>query len=166
MPGLGTECFALRALGREHSLILAAELQQPLRNFLEQHHSPKNLVEDCTGSAFLHMARNMALRCDLFVAGFPCQPFSAAGSNGGTGDVRGRVIHSLIKWITEALPGSFVLENVSGFVYRHRNTFRAVMASLRGILDPATGKLAYRVRARILNSRDFGTPQALRGKMS
>ena len=121
-------------------------------------------MEDCTGSAFLNAARKVASRCDLFVAGFPCQPFSAAGSNAGTGDVRGQVIHSLIKWIAEALPRAFVLENVTGFIYRHRNTFRVAMASLRGILDPVSGMAAYRVRARILNSRDFGTPQALRGR--
>ena len=47
---------------------------------------------------------------DIFMAGFPCQPFSRAGLGHGTLDPRGTVVFRLISWIEVHLPVIFVLE--------------------------------------------------------
>ena len=54
---------------------------------------------------------------DLYVAGFPCQPFSDAGLKQGFRDVKGRgdIIFHLLDYIRLHLPKVFVLEKVSGF---------------------------------------------------
>lgn len=68
--------------------------------------------------------------CDLFIAGFPCQPFSAAGSGHGVLDARGTVIYRLIAWIDKHQPTLFVLENVRGLVDRHTETFHEILVML------------------------------------
>jgi len=51
---------------------------------------------------------------DIFVAGFPCQPFSQAGRQRGTKDSR-YVIPEMLRLIREVKPNVILLENVPGF---------------------------------------------------
>lgn len=46
--------------------------------------------------------------------GPPCQPFSLAGERKGLGDSRGNLVMEFIRIVREALPVSFVMENVVG----------------------------------------------------
>lgn len=68
--------------------------------------------------------------CDVFVAGFPCQPFSAGGSGRGQLDPRGTVVFRLITWISLHLPTIFVLENVLGLLERHPDTLYEILRLL------------------------------------
>lgn len=154
--GMGTESFALNSMQVPHHLILASEIQQPMREFLRSNHAPRVLLPDCTSAEFLQAGAG----ADLFVAGFPCQTFSSAGRNSGVKDPRGRVIVSLIKWLRAHQPAAFILENVPGLVRRHPKVFRAILRKLEGILDLDTNKGCYRVTWAIVNSRDHGVPQA------
>ena len=58
----------------------------------------------------------LAGTCDLYVAGFPCQPFSSEGSHGGLSDKHGRgiVIFAIIEYLKHNFPVCFLLENVDG----------------------------------------------------
>lgn len=68
--------------------------------------------------------------CDIFVAGFPCQPFSAGGTGLGKLDPRGTVVFRLITWISIHLPSIFVLENVLGLLERHSDTLYEILRLL------------------------------------
>lgn len=49
---------------------------------------------------------------DMLCAGFPCQPFSAAGKELGFADTRGTIFFKLLEIIKEKNPGIVFLENV------------------------------------------------------
>ena len=53
---------------------------------------------------------------DIYVIGFPCQPFSTAGKQQGFEDKqnRGTIIFHVIKYIQKHSPKIFILENVEG----------------------------------------------------
>ena len=154
--GMSTESFALKRMNVPHRLVLACELEDKMRYFIRHNHKPKTLLSDCTTPEFLRAGAG----AELFVAGFPCQTFSAAGRNAGLNDPRGRVIEWLIKWLSIHQPHAFILENVQGLVRRHQKIFRAIMRGLEGILDTGTNKVCYRITWAIMNSRHHGVPQA------
>ena len=93
---------------------------------------------------------------DLYVAGFPCQPFSAMGLREGVSDRhgRGRIITHVVAALEAKQPKAFVLENVRGLVTSHPKTFRLILEKLRSI-----GGGAYKVSWRVLNTLDYGIPQ-------
>jgi len=97
-------------------------------------------------------------RCDLLSGGFPCQPFSAIGKGEGTDDPRGTVVYNIIKYIKAARPKAFFLENVSGLVSQHRETFDNILKELRGI--KVNGSSYYRVVWTVVNTKEHGVPQS------
>ena len=154
--GMSTESFALKRMNVPHHLVFACELEDKMRYFIRHNHKPETLLSDCTTPEFLRAGAG----AELFVAGFPCQTFSAAGRNAGLNDPRGRVIEWLIKWLSIHQPHAFILEIVEGLVRRHQKIFRAIMRGLEGILDTGTNKVCYRITWAIMNSRHHGVPQA------
>jgi DNA (cytosine-5)-methyltransferase 1 len=54
-------------------------------------------------------------KVDLFTGGFPCQPFSAAGSRNADEDPR-HLFPTCLKFIEEAQPNRVFLENVEGLI--------------------------------------------------
>jgi len=70
---------------------------------------------------------------DLYVAGFPCQPFSTMGSRQGVRDKLGRglLINHIIATLAAKRPRAFLLENVKGLVLQHRATFAQHYAATR-----------------------------------
>ena len=155
--GLGTECFALRKLGRPHKLLLACEAEEHLRRFLQLSHRPRTLLDDATSRSFVQS--DSGHNADLFIAGFPCQPFSNQGRHGGTHDERGVIIWSLVEWMRHHTPRTFCLENVAGLQTTHKQTFAKIIKQLRDIKEG--NKPCYSVVWRVLNSRKYGVPQDL-----
>ena len=98
-------------------------------------------------------------RCDLLSGGFPCQPFSLIGKGEGTDDPRGTVVYKIIKYIREARPKAFFLENVSGLVTQHKETFENILKALRGIKG-ADGSSYYKVVWTQVNTKDHGVAQS------
>ena len=96
----------------------------------------------------------------IFTAGFPCQPFSAAGLHQGTCDGRGRgtVAYKVIELLAQLKPLTFLLENVEGLVVSHWSTFSEIIKLLRQIQHH--GQAFYQVTWKVLNSRTHsGLPQ-------
>ena len=87
--------------------------------------------------------------CDLFVAGFPCQPFSSGGVGLGVQDPRGTIIYRLIAWIEKHRPLMFILENVRGLVERHSETFAEILFLL-------TALQCYEIKWGILSAHTHG----------
>ena len=50
-----------------------------------------------------------------YTCGFACQPFSAAGNNGGLADERSSSMKGAVRYITKEVPLVFILENVRNF---------------------------------------------------
>lgn len=90
---------------------------------------------------------------DLLCAGFPCQPFSAAGKELGFKDTRGTVFFRLLEIINAKKPNIVFLENVKNLV-RHDGgkTYKIILDSL--------SNAGYSLSPVILDSAYFGIPQS------
>jgi DNA (cytosine-5)-methyltransferase 1 len=90
---------------------------------------------------------------DLLTGGFPCQAFSLAGKREGFEDTRGTLFRDIIRIAEAKKPKYLILENVSGLT-SHDNglTFNIITRELK--------RIGYGVAYKILNSKDYGTPQS------
>jgi DNA (cytosine-5)-methyltransferase 1 len=96
---------------------------------------------------------------DFLLAGFPCQPFSAAGNRQGFADTRGTLFFEIERILKDKRPFGFLLENVEGLVKHDlRNKKDELGHTLSTILNKLRG-LGYDVTWKVLNSADFDTPQ-------
>ena len=90
---------------------------------------------------------------DMLCAGFPCQPFSAAGKELGFKDSRGTVFFRLLSVIEAKKPKIVFLENVPNLVRHDKGrTFRVITDKLKNA--------GYSVSFDILSSEYFGIPQS------
>jgi DNA (cytosine-5)-methyltransferase 1 len=100
---------------------------------------------------------------DLYVAGFPCQPFSMAGKRKGFNDKRGNVFWSCLEVIEKKQPKYFILENVKGILNHDKEnkkikgfgrTWNTIWESLVEM-----EKYGYTVKWKVLNTKHYGIPQ-------
>ncbi len=90
---------------------------------------------------------------DMLCAGFPCQPFSAAGKELGFKDSRGTIFFKLLAIIEEKKPEIVFLENVPNLVRHDKGkTYRTIIEKL---MDAG-----YSISSKILDSSFFGIPQS------
>jgi len=92
---------------------------------------------------------------DVLTAGFPCQPFSNAGSRKGTKDPRGQLYQHTFKFIDKLKPKVIVFENVRGILSTKTHDGKLIDE----IVETLTNKFNYHVRYRLLNLSHFGVPQ-------
>ena len=89
---------------------------------------------------------------DVLTAGFPCQPFSAAGKKQGTRDPRGTLFEVIVEVVRARRPRFFVLENVKRLLsMEHGEHFATVLSAL--------SELDYFIEWRVLNAKNFGLAQ-------
>jgi DNA (cytosine-5)-methyltransferase 1 len=98
-------------------------------------------------------------RPDLLVGGPPCTPFSKSGfwlewKRAGL-DPDASLLQAYTRVLAEARPRAFVLENVYALTYDNKASRPAFLRLLREIEDAG-----YRYRWQVLNSADYGVPQA------
>ncbi len=101
---------------------------------------------------------------DLYVAGFPCQPFSSAGLKKGFDDKRGNVFWSCLEVIKTKKPSFFILENVRALLWHDRsksspagsygNTWKIIWEALSKLKEDG-----YDVQWKLMNTREYGIPQ-------
>ena len=89
-----------------------------------------------------------AERCDVLIAGPPCQGFSTLGKR-DPGDARNRLGLELLRWVDATDPRVVLVENVAAFLGSW--AFRTLAEQLR--------QRGYDVRAEVLDARDYGVPQ-------
>lgn len=89
---------------------------------------------------------------DVLVGGFPCQPFSLSGLQGGFDGKDGDLFNQCARFINDKKPKVFLLENVKGFARLQGGYY--LKAAIR-ILS----SLGYRVDWRLINCADYGIPQ-------
>jgi DNA (cytosine-5)-methyltransferase 1 len=92
---------------------------------------------------------------DILTAGFPCQPFSNAGSRKGTKDPRGQLYQQTFKFIDKLNPKVVMFENVRGILSTKTENGKLIDE----IVDTLTNKYGYHVSYRLMNFSHFGVPQ-------
>jgi DNA (cytosine-5)-methyltransferase 1 len=69
---------------------------------------------------------------DVLVAGFPCQPFSKSGLQGGMDETRGTLFWNILKIVQERRPAMVFLENVRNISGpRHIHEWHVIIETLR-----------------------------------
>ena len=89
---------------------------------------------------------------DLLLAGFPCQPFSYAGSLRGLNDARGTLFYDLLRILEAKRPRAFLFENVKGLVSHDRGR-------TLGTVETLLAESGYSFGWTVLDSSDFGLAQ-------
>ena len=155
--GLDVPVLALVALRVTHEHIFSSDIDKIVKKQHRRSLRPKLWFDDL-------MKRNNksseAPAVDLYCAGFPCQPFSAAGKGRGFKDKRGRgkIFFGCADYIRHQRPKVFILENVHRLLHIHGGkTFASVMRTLRRI-----GPAAYDVQFEVLDTQHHGVPQSRR----
>jgi DNA (cytosine-5)-methyltransferase 1 len=89
---------------------------------------------------------------DLYICGFPCQPFSIAGDKKGLNDIRGTIFWNCIDLIKYKKPSYFILENVKGLLHINNGLVWNIMKNELNNLTE------YNIKWKILNTKDYGIP--------
>lgn len=92
---------------------------------------------------------------DVLVGGFPCQPFSNAGSRKGTSDPRGTLFWDALRFVKSKKPSVVVFENVRG-ILSIRNPGGGLLID---DIESELQALGYITNHALLNAADFGVPQ-------
>lgn len=94
-------------------------------------------------------------RCDILLAGFPCQAFSQAGKRKGFDDTRGTLFFDVLRALDDAKPSLFLLENVEGLMTHDKG--RTMEVIYRSLVSEG-----YKVSFKVLDCSMFGVPQTRR----
>lgn len=144
--GIGGFRVALDRLGIE--TIWANDVDQKACLVYRSHFGANSIT-----CADIRDAKSSIPRHQLLTAGFPCQPFSAAGKKMGIHDrVRGTLFAEIVEILERLQPDFFVLENVKRLLTMDDGKhFRTILGALAGA--------GYFVEWRLLNARNFGLAQ-------
>lgn len=148
--GIDAPLYALDLLGIKYEYIFGSEINKYCRETIEMNHKPLTLYEDITTRD--HESLPLI---DLYIAGFPCQCFSALGKRLGFEDkTRGTMFFHCIKTIKVTRPDIFLLENVKGLKHHDNGkTYEIVMDTLKEMEE-------YDIYSDVYNTKDYGLPQS------
>jgi len=154
---IGTDCSgieaaiqSLRQLGVPHRHLFSSDIDKYCIKSINANYNPEILYGDMT-----KRDQSTLPDIDLYVCGFPCQPFSQAGHRKGFKDNRGNVFFSCIDVIRTKQPKYFILENVKGLLHHDKgNTWKVIWNEMEKLTE-----LGYVVQWKVLNTRDYGIPQ-------
>lgn len=160
MLKIGTDCSGIEApiqalekickvnnLKYEH--IFSSENNQYAIDCLKENYTPNILYGDI-------QKRNVKdiPDIDIYVSGFPCQPFSKANKFKTKVDPRLNLFENCLDVIVEKEPKIFILENVKTLVTLNKGSyFNEILSRLEN-----NGK--YNVNWKVMNSKDYGIPQS------
>ena len=146
---------ALKAKGFETECVLTSEIKPSAIKALKRNFTHKKLVGD-----ICEIDANSLEDFDFLLAGFPCQPFSAAGNRLGFADTRGTMFFEVERIKRDKKTYGFILENVEGLIKHDLEkkgdkigrTFKTILKKLED--------LGYKVEWKLLDSKDFGVAQS------
>lgn len=133
--------------------------------------SAKKVYEDNFGGTEFHNITELKTEempdFDFLLAGFSCQPFSAAGKRMGFEDkTRGTLFFEIARILKDKKPKAFLLENVEGLVKHDiskedKKKGKETGRTLDTIIETLE-ELGYKVTWRVIQSSDFGVAQIRR----
>jgi len=143
--GLGGFHVALKKLG--HKCVYASEILPNLRKNYERNFKIK--VNGDITRINIRKIPNHQILC----AGFPCQPFSKAGSQEGfSHKIAGNMFSYILKILRIKKPKYIILENVPNlFKHNDGKTWKKMEKQLINI--------GYKIHKKIISPTDFGIPQ-------
>lgn len=148
--GIGGFRFGMESAG--HECVAFCEIDKFARASYKAIHNTEGEIElhDATGVTKKEI--KAIGQVDVICAGFPCQPFSAAGARRGFEDTNGTLFFEIARFASILKPKYIFLENVKGLLNHDKGyTFETIIGSL--------DELGYDVEWQVLNSKDFGVPQ-------
>jgi len=146
---------AFNKAGFETKCMMTSEIKPHALKTLHRNFSHDYFVGDIT-----KVKNNEIPDFDFLLGGFPCQPFSAGGKRQGFMDTRGTLFFEIERILESKRPYGFVLENVEGLVKHDlENPKDPIGRTLKTIIKKLND-LGYSVSTKVLNSADFGLPQA------
>ena len=127
--GLGGFHLALSELG--HKCVFASELNEELRDLYEKNHKTK------ISGDINEIDIKLIPAHDILCAGFPCQPFSKAGSQLGLDDPdNGNLFYKIMEILEVHKPEYVFLENVPNLKgHDNGNTWRVIHNELSKFYD-------------------------------
>ena len=138
---------ACKSLGIHSECVLTSEIKSTAIKVYQQ-----NFNEDKIWGDITEISSQKIPDFDVLLAGFPCQPFSSAGTRQGFLDTRGTLFFEIERILQDKSPFGFLLENVEGLVqHDDGRTLTTIVNKLE--------QLGYQVKCDVLNARDFGVPQ-------
>lgn len=169
--GYGGGSFALRNIKEKHpdfdaKVVAYSEIDKYAAELFDANHKDENgksiiNFEDFTK---INPEDEAFPDFDMFIGGFPCQPFSTAGMQKGVDDPygRGTLFQHIMRICAVKKPKYILMENVKGLLSKKFDSTRAQMISMLREMgyvadenDPNESPLAMAV----LNSKDYGIPQ-------
>jgi DNA (cytosine-5)-methyltransferase 1 len=152
---VGTDCsgieapiHALKQLNIQFVHVFACEKDPYAIQSIKANYTPLTLYDDITTRDHAKVAD-----IDLYVCGFPCQPFSTLGLKNGTLDIRGNIMFHCISVIENKKPKVFILENVKNFKFIQNGS------PFNFLIDSLSTLGIYTIHVDILNTKDYGIPQ-------
>jgi DNA (cytosine-5)-methyltransferase 1 len=163
MLRIGTDCSgieapiqALKNLGIPFSHEFSSDIDKYCIQSIKANYEPKVLFGDPDGAFPGGDITTRDIKdvpdIDLYVCGFPCQPFSAAGKRTGLNHKSGNVFWGCLDVIRKKRPKYFILENVKGLLSNDKGK---TWTMIWGELSALEG---YTVEWKILNTKDYGIP--------
>lgn len=138
---------ACQSLGFENECVLTSEIKTSAIQVYQENFKPDKMWGDITT-----ISTQQIPDFDILLAGFPCQPFSSAGTRQGFLDTRGTLFFEIERILKDKSPFGFLLENVEGLVqHDDGRTLTTIVNKLE--------QLGYQVKYDVLNAKDFGVPQ-------
>mmetsp|Transcript_24984 Transcript_24984/g.65047 ORF Transcript_24984/g.65047 Transcript_24984/m.65047 type:complete len:399 (-) Transcript_24984:152-1348(-) len=153
---IGTDCsgmeapvMAIRNLKVAHKHVFSCDIDKNSKKTIEANYDHDIFYDD-----LCKRDNKAAPQVDLYVAGFPCQPFSMAGLRQGFRDKKGRgkIFFKVLEYIDEQRPKTFVLENVRGLKTMWGGR---VLKKINKELDDLGD---YNIYFQVLDTRDHGVP--------
>eukprot|EP00959_Pyramimonas_sp_CCMP1952_P101306 2119311-Pyramimonas_sp.AAC.1 len=148
--GWAAEAQALRNLQEPCTHLFGCDKAKASRLFCESNFDIGMWFDDIYSREF----RTTAPTCDIFSAGFPCQPYSMEGRHQGSNDERADVLGEILAYVKKNRPKVVMLENVAAFM--KNDSFSDVRDMLFRVLKNA----GYKVHHKILNSKNYGVCQS------
>jgi DNA (cytosine-5)-methyltransferase 1 len=138
---------ACKSLGIMSECVFTSEIKTSAIKVYTNHFYTENIWGDITTTQTKQIPD-----FDILLAGFPCQPFSSAGTRQGFLDTRGTLFFEIERILKDKSPFGFLLENVEGLLKHDQGR---TLATILNKLE----QLGYQVKYSILNAKDFGIPQ-------
>jgi DNA (cytosine-5)-methyltransferase 1 len=153
---VGTDCSgidapiqALKKLNISFKHVFSSEINKYCVKNINENYKPSIIFNDITKRKIDEIPD-----IDLYVCGFPCQPFSKSGKKLGFDDYRGNIFFECMNVIKNKKPKYFILENVKGILSNDNGkTWNTIEKKLNSLNEE------YNIYINIYNTADYGIPQ-------